>query len=104
MPELRATNDNDAWHMAQEEHVDPEESYRRIRVKTSASQLRKLMKKETTLSNNKINKIASSSEEDYWPIEWTMGSNYRCNKTHTRTDGSNNKAINKPDLERSPGN
>ena len=62
------------------------------------------MKKETTLSNNKINKIASSSKEDYWPIEWTMGSNHRYDKAHTRTDGSNNKAINKPDLERSPGN
>ena len=65
MPELQATNDDDAWHMAQEECVDPEESYRWIRAKMSANQLRKLMKKEMTLSDNKINKIASSSEEDY---------------------------------------
>ena len=104
MPELWATDDDDAWHMAQEKHVDLEESYRRIRMKTSTSQLRKLMKKEMILSNNKIDEIASSSEEDYWPIEWTMGSNCGCDKAHTRIDGSDNKAINKPDLKRSPSN
>ena len=84
--------------------MDPEESYRRIRARTSTSQLRKLIKKEMTLSNNKIDKIASSSEEDYWPIEWMMGSNCGCNKAHIRMDGSNDKAINKPNLERLPGN
>ena len=104
MPELQATNDDDAWHMAQEEHVDPEESYRRIRAKTSTSQLRKLMKKEMTLSDDEIDEIASSSEEDYWPMEWMMGSNCRCNKAHTRMDGSDNKAISKPDLKRLPSN
>ena len=65
MLELQATDNDDAWHMAQEKHVDPEESYRRIRVKTSASQLRKLMKKEIILFNDKIDEIASLSEEDY---------------------------------------
>ena len=65
MLELQAINNNDTWHMAQEKHVDSEESYRRIRVKTSTSQLRKLMKKEITLFNNKINKIVSSSKKDY---------------------------------------
>ena len=104
MLELQAINNNDTWHMAQEKYMDLEESYRRIRVKTSASQLRKLIKKEMTLSDDKINKIASLSKEDYWPIEQTMGSNYGCNKAHTRMDGSDDKAINKPDLERSPGN
>ena len=69
MLELQAINNNDTWHMAQEKYMDLEESYRRIRVKTSASQLRKLIKKEMTLSDDKINKIASLSKEDYWPIE-----------------------------------
>ena len=62
------------------------------------------MKKEIILSNNKINKIASLSEKDYWPMEQTMGSNYRCNKAHTRIDRSDDKAINKPDLERLSSN
>ena len=62
------------------------------------------MKKETILSNNEINKIASSSEEDYWPIKWMIGSNCRCNKAHTRIDRSDDKAISEPNLERSPSN
>ena len=69
MLELQATNNNDTWHMAQEEHMDLEESYRWIRAKTSTNQLRKLIKKELTLSEEEINKIVSSSKEDYWPIE-----------------------------------
>ena len=105
MLELRATDDDETWHMAQQEHGGPEESYRRIRVRKSANQLRKLMKEELTLSDEEINEIAELSEEDYWPNEWMVGSNYRYNKAHIRMDGSK-KAIdtNKPDLEGSPGN
>ena len=33
-----------------------------------------------------------------------MGSNCECDKAHIRIDGSNNKAISKPNLERSPSN
>ena len=105
MPELRATDDDETWHMAQEEHGGPEESYRRIRARKSANQLRKLMKEESTLSDEEINEIAESSEEDYWPNEWTVGSNRGYDKAHVRMDGSE-KAIdtNEPDLEGSPGN
>ncbi|ODM17103.1 hypothetical protein SI65_07502 [Aspergillus cristatus] len=42
----------------------------------------------------------SSSEEEYWPNEWTMGSDSRSNKAHTRMDGSE-KAINEPAQEES---
>ena len=105
MPELRATDDNKTWHMAQQEHGRPEESYRRIRARKSTNQLRKLMKEELTLSDEEINKITKSSKEDYWPNEWTVGSNCGYNKAHVRMDGSK-KTINtnKPDLEGSPSN
>ncbi|ODM21415.1 hypothetical protein SI65_02258 [Aspergillus cristatus] len=42
----------------------------------------------------------SSSEEEYWPNEQTVGSNSGSNEAHTRMDGSE-KAINKPVHEKS---
>ena len=55
-------------------------------------------------STNLSHEVVMTCSVTYWPIEWTMRSNYRCNKAYIRIDRSDNKAINKPNLERSPGN
>ena len=94
-PELRATNEH-GWHMqeASDEHEErPPRPSERTEIRPNLSPLRRLMTEQTTLTEEEIDEIMSSSENEYWPNKRTVGSDSGHDKAHVRTDGSE-KAIN----------
>ena len=94
-PELRATNEH-GWHMqeALDEHEErPPRPSERTEIRPNLSPLRRLMTEQTTLTEEEIDEIMSSSENEYWPSKRTVGSDSGHDKAHVRTDGSE-KAIN----------
>ena len=89
-PELRATNESD-WHMqeASDEHgKEPMRPSRKTGMIPNLSPMRRLMTEQTTLTEEEVDEIMSSSENEYWPNE-------------ERTGGSE-KATNEPVQEESP--